>query len=172
MLKIRKVSVLGREQPMLLGFGLHPRPGELIERRCFSASPECHRDHPGDGAVAEPAGGQIAKQPHDSLVLLGVPTIVETVTRPKPRRRFLLSYDFHRNARGLTDVSCCEVAADTGQHDRLSVRVLRGLPLSARVLNNDPEGNAPGDAETSNLIEVHIIQLLKEPCSLISIELQ
>src|SRR6476661_9659893 len=160
MLDVREVSVLGREQPILLGFGLHPRPGELIERRCFSSRPERHRDHAGDGAVAEPAAGQVAKQPNDSLVLLGVPTIVETIARPKPRRWFLLSYDFHGDARGLTDLARCKVAADTVQHDRLSVGVLCGLYLSARVLSNDPVRNAPWDAETSNLIEVHIVQLL------------
>jgi hypothetical protein len=96
MLEVHEISVLGREQPMLLGLGLHPRPGELLQRRRLSAGPERHRNHAGDGAVAESAHGQVAKQPHDSLVLPGVPTIVETVTRSKPRRRFLLSYNAQR----------------------------------------------------------------------------
>jgi len=98
MLEVHEISVLGREQPMLLGLGLHPRPGELLQRRRLSARPERHRNHAGDGAVAESARGQVAKQPHDSLVLPGVPTIVETVTRSKPRRRFLLSYDAQRKS--------------------------------------------------------------------------
>src|SRR5262252_8569158 len=29
MLEVREISVLGREQPMLLGLSLHPRSGEL-----------------------------------------------------------------------------------------------------------------------------------------------
>jgi hypothetical protein len=35
---------------MLLGLGLHPRPGELLQRRRLSARPERHRNHAGDGA--------------------------------------------------------------------------------------------------------------------------
>src|SRR5262249_1004671 len=124
MLQVREIGVLGREQSMLLGLGLDPRPGDLLERRRLSARPERHRDHPGDSAVLEPARGQVAKQSDDALVLLGVPTIVETVARSRPRRRLLGSYDCNGNARGVTDLACCKVATDTGQHDRLSVSVL------------------------------------------------
>src|SRR5262249_50202271 len=105
---VREVGVLVREQPALLGFCLRPRSGELSERRCLSVCPERHRDHPGDGAVLEPARGQVAKQSHDSFVFLGVPAVVETVARSKPRWWFLLSYDSLGDARRLTDIACCQ----------------------------------------------------------------
>ena len=60
---------------MLLGLGLDPRPGELDERRRSSAYLERHRDYSGDGAVLQPARGQVAKQSLDSLVLPSVPTV-------------------------------------------------------------------------------------------------
>src|SRR5436190_8405407 len=99
---------------MLLGLGFRPRPGELLERGRFSASPEPHHDHPGDSAVPEPAGSQVAEQPHDSLVLLRVPAVVDTVATSEPRWRIFLADDLHGDERGLTDVACLEVAAETG----------------------------------------------------------
>src|SRR6266550_8013091 len=88
-LEVGEVRILRREQLMLLGLGFRPRPGELLERGRFSASPEPHHDHPGDSAVLEPAGGQVAEQAHDTLVLLRVPAIVQAVATSEPRWRIL-----------------------------------------------------------------------------------
>src|SRR4029077_961733 len=89
--EVGQVGVLRREQPVLPGLGFRPRSGELLERGRFSARPELHREHARNGAVPEPAGGQVAEQSHDTLELLRVPTIVEAVARSGPRRRTLLA---------------------------------------------------------------------------------
>src|SRR3954467_15826105 len=148
---------------MLLGLGFRPRPGELFERGRFSASPERHYDHPGDSAVLEPAGGQVAEQPHDTLVLLRVPAIVQAVVPSEPRWRILLAHDLRGDERGRTHLACREVAADTGQHDRLSIGVFRGLHLPVRVLGHDLVRDPAYGAEATNLLEIHVVQLLKEP---------
>src|SRR5436190_19979718 len=148
---------------MLLGLGFCPRLGELLERGRFSASPEPHHDHPGDSAVLEPAGGQVAEQPHDTLVLLRVPAIVQAVATSEPRWRILLADDLRGDERGRTHLACREVAADTGQHDRLSIGVFRGLHLSVRVFGHDLVRDPACGAEATNLLEVHVVQLLEEP---------
>src|SRR6185436_8628067 len=125
--EVCQIGVLRREQPVCLGLGLRPRPGERLEGRSFSSRPELHGEHPGNRAVLESSGGQITKQPHDTLELLRVPTIVETIARSWPRRRTLLADNPCGDASGLTDLACCEIAPDTGQYDRLSISVLRGL---------------------------------------------
>src|SRR2546427_12191030 len=117
---------------MLLGLGFRPRPGKLPERGSFSASPEPHHDHPGDSAVLEPAGGQVPEQPHDALVLLRVPAIVQAVATSEPRWRILLADDLRGDERGRTHLACREVTADTGQPDRPSIGVFRGPSLPLR----------------------------------------
>src|SRR5207244_13545249 len=97
---------------MLLGLGFRPRPGELLERGRFSASPEPHHDHPGDSAVLEPAGGQVAEQPHDTLVLLRVPAIVQAVAPSEPRWRILLADDLRGDARRRSGLAGRDVARD------------------------------------------------------------
>src|SRR5262245_17135478 len=109
--EIGQVGVLRREQPVLLGLGCCPRPGELVERGRFSASPELHREHTRNGAIPEPASSQVAEQSHDTLELLRVPTIVEAVTRSKPRWWILLANDLRGDPGGLTDLARREVAA-------------------------------------------------------------
>src|SRR2546422_3044181 len=59
--EVCQIGVLRREQPVLLGLGFRPRTGELLERWRLSARPESHRQHPRNGAVPEPAGGQVAE---------------------------------------------------------------------------------------------------------------
>src|SRR6185503_8463876 len=143
-----------------------PRSRELLERRRFPACPELHRDNPRNGAVAEPASGQVAQQPHDSLELLCVPAIVEAVARFEPRWRRLLADDLRGDAGGLASLACREVAANTGQCDWLSIDVLRCLHLSIRVLSHDPVRDPALGAEASNFLEVHVVQLFKQPCPL------
>src|ERR1700752_3689291 len=63
--EVGQVRVLRREQPVLFGPGFRPRSGELLERGRFSTRPELHREYPGNGAVLEPAAGQVAEQPQD-----------------------------------------------------------------------------------------------------------
>src|SRR5438270_219126 len=84
------------------------------------------------------AGGQITKQPHDTLKLLRVPTIVEAIAKSGPPRRTLLADNLYGDASGLTDLACFEIAPDTGQHDRFSISVFRGLHLAVRGLRHDP----------------------------------
>src|SRR3982750_1394579 len=148
---------------MLLGLGFRPRPGELLERGRFSASPESHHDHPGDSAILEPAGGQVAEQPHDTLVLLRVPAIVEAVATSEPRWRILLADDFRGDQRGRTDLACREVAAGTGPHGRLSSGVCRDLHLAVLVLGHDLVRDAAGGTKATYLLQVHVVQLLEEP---------
>src|SRR4029450_1675149 len=103
---------------------------------------------------------------HDTLELLRIPTIVETIARSGPRRRPLLADNLCGDAGGLTDLACCEIAPDTGQHDRLSISVLRGLHLAVRGLHHDPVRNSALRAEAANLLEVHVVQFLEEPRAL------
>src|SRR5262245_38076805 len=161
--EVGQVGVLRREQPVLLGLGFRPRSRELLERGRCSARPELHREHARNGAVPEPAGGQVAEQSHDTLELLRVPAIVEAVARSGPRWWILLADDRRGDACGLTGLACPEVAPDTGQHDRLAIRVLRGLHLPVRGLRHDPERDPALRAEAANLLEVHVVQLLEEP---------
>src|SRR5206468_3159219 len=116
--------------------------------------------------VLEPSGGQITKQPHDPLELLCVPTIVEAIARSEPRRRTLLADDLYGDASGLTDLACPEITSDTGQHDWLSIGVLCGLHLPVRVLGHDPVRDPARRAAAADLLEVHVVQLFKEPCLL------
>src|SRR6185503_14919256 len=116
------------------GLGFRPRSGERLEWGRFSARPELHREYPGNGAVLEPAAGQVAEQPQDSLEFLRIPPIVEAVARSEPRRRILLAHDLCGDAGRETDLACREIAPDTGQHDRLSIGVFRGPHLPVRVL--------------------------------------
>jgi hypothetical protein len=141
MLEVGQVRVLRREQPMLLGFGFRPRSGELFARGRFAARPELHHHHARNGAVAEPAVSQVAEHPHDTVELFRVPPIVEAVARVEPRWRILLSNDRRGDACRLTGLACCEVMANTRQHDWLSIGVLCHLHLSARVLSHDPVGD-------------------------------
>ena len=148
---------------MLLGLGFRPRSGELLECGRFSARPELHREHTGNGAIPEPAGGQVAEQSHDTLELFRVPTIVEAVARSEPHWRIFLADDLRRDACGLTDLAGREIAADTGQHDRFSIGVLRRLHLPVRGLGHDPVRDLALRTEAANLLEVHVIHLFKEP---------
>src|SRR5262245_26639763 len=148
---------------MLLGLGFRPRPGELLERRRFASSPEPHHDYASDSTVLESAGRQVTERPHDTLLLLRVPAIVQAVATSEPRRRILLADDLRRDERRRTNLACREVVADTGQHDRLSIGVLRGLHLPVRALGHDLVRNPARGAEGTNLVEVHVVQLLKEP---------
>src|SRR5688572_20224820 len=59
--EVGQVGVLRREQPVLPGFGFRPRSGELLEWGRFPARPELHCEYPGNGAVLEPAAGQVAE---------------------------------------------------------------------------------------------------------------
>src|SRR5262245_1713254 len=68
--EIGQVSVFRREESVLLGLGFRPRAGELLERGRLTARPELHREHAPNGAVPEPAGGQVSEQSHDALELL------------------------------------------------------------------------------------------------------
>src|SRR5437899_5391731 len=170
--EVGQVGVLRREQPVLLGLGFRPRSGEGLERGRFSARPELHREHARNGAIPKPAGGQVAEQSHDTLEFLRVPTIVEAVARSKPCRWILLADDLRRDAGGLTDMACPEIAADTRQHDRLSIGVLRGLHLPVRVLGHDPVRDSALRTEAANLLEVHVVQLSKEPRPLACRELR
>ena len=129
--------------------------------RRFSSRPELHGEHSGNRAVLEPSGGQITKQPHDTLELLRIPTIVETIARSGPSRRTLLADNLCGDAGGLTDLARCEIAPDTGQHDRLSISVLRGLHLAVRGLRHDPVRDSALRAEAANLLEVHVVQFLE-----------
>src|SRR5207247_4457649 len=81
----------------------------------------------------------------------------------EPRWRILLADDLCGDERGRTRLACREVAADTGQHDRLSIGVFRGLHLPVRVLGHDLVRDPACGAEATNLLEVHVVQLLKEP---------
>ena len=62
--EVGQVGVPRREQPVLLGLGFRPRSGELLERGRFAARPELHRQHARNGAIPEPAGGQVAELSH------------------------------------------------------------------------------------------------------------
>lgn len=131
-----------------------------------------HRQHPRNGTIPEPASGQIPEQSHDSGEVLRVPTIVEAVSRSDPRGRIVFADDLGGDAGGLTHLTGREVAANTGQHDRLSIGILRGLHLPVRVLGHDPERDPALRAEAANLLEVQVVQLFEEPCSLALRELR
>ena len=60
------------------------------------------------------------------------------------------------------DLAYPEIAADTGQHDRFSIGILRGLHLPVRVFGHDPVRDRALRTEAANLLEVHVVQLLKE----------
>src|SRR5207249_7369607 len=77
--------------------------------------------------------------------------------------RILLASDLCGDECGRTHLACREVAADTGQHDLLSIGVFRGLHLPVRVLGHDLVRDPACGAEATNLLEVHVVQLLKEP---------
>ena len=96
-------------------------------------------------------------------MLLRVPAIVQAVATSEPRWWILLADDLRGDERGRTHLACREVAADTGQHDRLSIGVFRGLHLPVRVLGHDLVRDPACGAEATNLLEVHVVQLLKEP---------
>src|SRR5207247_10537628 len=123
------------------------------------ARPEIHRDHARNGAIPEPARGQVAKQSHDTLELLRVPTIVEAWARSGPRGRILLADDLCGDAGRPTDLACREIAPDTGQHDRLSIGVFRSPHLPVRVLGHDPVRDPALRAEAATLLEVHVVQI-------------
>src|SRR5204862_1356260 len=107
-----------------------------------------------------------------TLELLRIPTIVETIARSGPRRRTLFADNLCGDAGGLTDLACCEIAPDTGQHDRLSISVLRGPHLAVRGLRHDPVRDSARGAEAANLLEVHVVQFLEEPRALARGELR
>ena len=74
--EVREVRVISCQQPVFVSLGRRPRSSEFLQRWRFTAGPELHRHYPGDGAVFEPAVGQVAQLPQDANVFLGIPAIV------------------------------------------------------------------------------------------------
>src|SRR5262249_19376815 len=109
---------------------------------------------------------QLAKHTQHSAELLCVPSIVKAITRPETRRRPFLADDARGNASGPADVACGEVAPYTRQNDRLPIGGFGGFRLPVRVFSDDPERDPTRRAEPPNLLEIHVVQLFKEPCPL------
>src|SRR5690349_3097348 len=143
---------------MLVGLGFGPGPCELRERRRLSASPELHGEHPCDGAIAEPAIGEFTERPDDALVLLRVPTVIQTVARSRPRGWIVGSQDRCGNARRLTRIAGGQVMADACQHYGLSINILRGLHLSVGILGQNLVWDPAIRTETAKLLKVQVVQ--------------